>query len=422
MSACGSWLARRIDSALADNNFSLSHLSTFATVLELGRISRAGEQLRRSPSAVSRSIDILEEKFGRALLSRSQSGVTPTPEGALVAIRCQIIQSELSELRDQLAQTNGSKVRTNASIFHLHVDVSRLRALIAVRDFGSVQRASQLLAVSQPAVSMSIRHLETDLGVELFSRTPTGMIATPAGVASNLCFKRVLSELRKMKDDIDSFDGASSGLVGVGGLAFSRGRLLPETIKRVLSSYPKIVVRTVESPIDVLLAAMHSGEIDVLICARPNPALLEGVAVEPIVRDPMGLFVSENHPLAHRQALSAQEVLGYPFILPPLGSVTRELLEGVFVQTAGRRPQGSVETASYSVIRYLVLNSDHICFRSITAFNSEMQPGRIVPLDLDFALPVRSICLLQRCGVRRTAAVSDFLAIVRQIASSYATV
>jgi len=265
---------------------------------------------------------------------------------------------------------------------------------------------------------MSIRHLETDLGVELFSRTPMGMIATPAGVASALCFKRVLSELRKMKDDVDSFDGASSGVVCVGGLAYSRRALLPEAIKRVLSSHPKIVARTVEGPIGALLAAMHAGEVDVLICAHPNPALLEGVSVEPIVTDPMALFVSGDHPLAHRRALSAHDLLRYPFILPPHGSVTRELLEGVFAEAAGRLPQGSVETASYSMIRYLVLHANLICFRSITTFDSEMPPGRIVPLDLDFALPQRSICLLQRCGVRQTAAVSDFLAIVRQIASA----
>ncbi len=402
---------------MEEKNFSLSHLGTFLTVLQHGRISLAGEQLHRSPSAVSRSIAILEKKFGRALLARSQSGVSPTSEGELVAARCQIIQSELTDLRDRLTGASDSDVRANASIFQLHIDVSRLRAVIAVHDFGSVQRACQLLAVSQPAVSTSIRHLETDLAVELFSRNPTGMIATPAGISSTLCFKRVLSELRKMKDDVDSFDGVSSGLVSVGGLAYSRSALLPETISRSLSSYPQIVVRTVEGPIGALLASMHAGEIDVLICAHPNPALIEGVSVEPIARDPMGLFVSADHPLAHRKGLTARDVLEYPFILPPRGSVTRDLLEGVFVETVGRPPQGSVETSSYSVIRYLLLNSDLICFRSRIEFASEMPLERITRLDLDFDLPARNICLLQRQGVRQTAAVKDVLDIVRQVAT-----
>ncbi len=401
-----------------DKNFTLRHLKTFVTVLQNGRISTASEQLRRSPSAVSRSIGILEEKFGRQLLTRLQTGVSPTPEGELVAARCHIIQAELSELRERLTQAHEGGVRANASAFQMNVDVSRLRALIAVHDFGSVQRACQLLDVSQPAISTSIRHLETDLGVELFSRTPTGMIATPAGVSSTLCFKRVLSELRKIKDDVDSFEGTPSGLVCVGGLAYSRRALLPEAIKRILTQYPQIVVRTVEGPIGVLLAAMHAGDIDVLICAHPNPTLLDGVSVEPIVQDPLALFVSEEHPLAHRKALSAEEVLRYPFILPPLGSVTRDLVDDVFQSNVGRPPQGSVETSSSSVIRYLLLNSNQISFRSMNEFDTEPSPGRIVLLDLDFPLPNRTICVLQRNDVKRTAAVNEFLHIVRQIASN----
>src|SRR3546814_14736604 len=78
----------------------------------------------------------------------------------------------------------------------------------------------------------------------------------------------VRSGLGKMKDDIDSIDGGSSGLVGVGGLAYSRKTLLPEAIRRTLWAFPRIVVRTVEGPIGALIGAMHAGDIDALICAR----------------------------------------------------------------------------------------------------------------------------------------------------------
>src|SRR5690606_26755473 len=131
-------------------------------------------------------------------------------------------------LRDQLMHAHGTDVRANASIFQMHIDVSRIRALVAIHDFGSVRRACQALSVSQPAVSASLRHLEADLGIGLFSRTPTGMVPTPAGIVGALSFKRILSELRKIKDDVDSFEGTPSGLVSVGGLAYSRSALLPE--------------------------------------------------------------------------------------------------------------------------------------------------------------------------------------------------
>ncbi len=400
------------------SNFSLRHLSAFMATLAQGRIAGASRQIRRSSSAISRSITILEDRFGRPLLARSQGGLTPTPEGALVAERCKIIGEELSALQDLLRRSNNRALgHENASFFRMQFDVSHLRALVTVHDFGSVQRASQLLGVSQPAVSSSIRYLEADLGLELFSRTPKGMIATPAGVSGAICAKRVLAELRKMNDDIASIDGVSSGLVCVGGLAYSRKTLLPEAIKRILSDFPGIVVRTVEGPIRALIVAMHAGEIDMLICARPDPALLEGVSVEPIVDDAMGLFVSSDHPLARRKKLIPEDLLEWSFILPPIGSTTRNLLDDIFESATGRRPQGAVETSSYSLIGKLLLSSNQISFRSMSEFEEEMRTGQVVPLDLAFALPTRSICLLQRRRVKTTPAVDDFLATVREVAA-----
>jgi LysR family transcriptional regulator of gallate degradation len=387
------------------------------SVLEQGRIAGASQQMRRSPSAVSRSISILEDKFGRPLLTRSRAGFSATAEGKLIAARCRIINEELHALRELLRRSGNKVTRADsASLFRMQFDISRLRALAAVHDFGSVQRASQLLSLSQPAISSSIRHLETDLGVDLFSRTQKGMIATPAGVSATICAKRILAEMRKMKDDVASADGVSSGLVCVGGLAYSRNALLPEALKRILIEFPNIVVRTVEGPIGALLIAMHAGEVDVLICARPDPALLESVTVEPVVEDSMGLFVCNTHPLAGASNVTARDLLQYPFILPPLGSITRQLLEKAFVETAGRGPQGVVETSSYSIIRKLLVNSDQISFRSMSEFREEMAEGRIVALKLDFELPSRSICLLQRRGVKMTSAISDFLAVTREIA------
>lgn len=397
-------------------NLSLRHFSAFMAVLEQSTIAAASEQLRRSPSTISRSLHIVEQAFTKPLLSRSRWGISATPSGNLVAERCRIIQDELSTWRTFLMRSRCTGLHNNAAVFRMHVDVSRLRALISVHEFGSVQRACQELSLAQPSVSSAIRQLETDLGLELFSRTPTGMIANPAGVSGALCAKRVLSELRKMQDDVASADGVVSGPVCVGALAYSHKALLPEAIRRVLAEYPEILVKTVEGPIRTLLTGMHHGDIDVIIGAHPNPDLLESVFLQPIAEDPTALFVAPNHPLAQCTRLTAEDILHYPFILPPAGSVTRRLLEEVFIDNTGQNLRRTVETASYLVIRNLLLNTDRVAFRSLSQFDDDWLDGKIVPLDLDFELPTRSICLMQRRGVRTTSAVDSFLSVVREVA------
>src|SRR3546814_2809751 len=73
--------------------------------LEQGRIAGASRRMRRSSSAIARSIGILEQELGRPLLARSQGGLAATAEGALVAARCEIIGEELSALQDVLKRS-----------------------------------------------------------------------------------------------------------------------------------------------------------------------------------------------------------------------------------------------------------------------------------------------------------------------------
>ena len=253
-----------------DHTFSLRHLAALIAVVHHKQIAAASQRLRKSPSSIARSIDILEAEFERPLLLRSVAGVEPTPEGERVAARGRLVEREFAGLRDVLLKSREAHVRANASTFSMHINVSRLLALTAVHDFGSVQRACQTLGVSQPVVSSAIRFLEADLGTLLFSRMPTGMVSTPAGVAAALCAKRVLSELRKIRDEVSSVSGVSAGQVCVGGLAYSRNTLLPRTIERTVAEFPQILVRTIEGPIGALLSSMHAGEIDFLICAHPD--------------------------------------------------------------------------------------------------------------------------------------------------------
>jgi LysR family transcriptional regulator of gallate degradation len=397
---------------------SLRHFRAFTAARACGQLTAAGLSVSRSPSSVSRSISILETTFGAPLLARSEACFRATAVGDLIAARCALIEAELRACVDLLARAHRAAVRPTAAALNMQLDTAHLRALIAVHDLRSVQGAAHALAVSQPAISYSVRLLESDLGIRLFSRVPNGMIPTPAGMTFTISARRVLSELSKMFDDVHSAEGVSTGFVCVGGLAYSRTALLPGAIKQALGDHPRIVVRTVEGPIETLLAGLHSGEVDAVICAYPDRAFLDGIDVEPIASDPMGLFVSPTHPLAGRRRLDLRDLLDYPFILPPTGSITRVLLEDFFLSGGAGRPEGRVETSSYSVVRNVLMGSEHIAFRSLREFHPRELNGGIVALDVAPGLPRRTICLLQRRGVRLTAAVRDFLDVVRAVAKS----
>jgi LysR family transcriptional regulator, regulator for genes of the gallate degradation pathway len=397
---------------------SLRHLRSFAAVLEAGSVTAAGAALRRSPSSVSRSVALLEQGLGAALLDRSAFGLTPTVEGRLVAGRCATIRAELDRCKTQLGRDHRAGLRDNAAVFAMLADLAHLRALIAVDDHHSVQRAADQLGLTQPAVSYSLRQLEADLGLALFTRLTTGMAATPAGAAMSLCARRIIAEIARIHDDIRSAGGIPSGIVRVGGLPYSRGVLLPDAIKMVLAREGGVEIRTVEGPIETMISALRIDEIDALICAYPERRLLEGIEVEQIAEDQLGFFVSHDHPLADRRRLALSNLTAHSFILPPSGSITRRMMEEFFAASGLPPPVGRAETSSSSLIRNLLRGSDYIAFRSMREFSEQIPDSRIVGLDIDMTLPTRTICVLRRQGSVPTAAVQVFLSALREVGRS----
>lgn len=395
---------------------SLRQIKTFEVVARTGRISVSSDELRRSASSVSRTVMQLEEALGRPLLARDQARFTPTAAGRLVSRRSAIIREELAFCRDQLTRFHGLDVPEGGALFDMLMDCSHLRAFLAIHDLRSVHRAARSLALSQPAVSYSLRLLERDLGAPLFTRLPSGMIPTPAGMTLALSARRILSDLARMFDDVHSLEGDSTGLVCIGALAYSRSAILPEAIKRTLQRHPKISIRTVEGHIDHLIASLHSGALDAILCAYPNRALLDHIDATNIAQDQLGFFVRAAHPLANRPSVALADMLEHRFIMPPLGTITRELLENLFVHHGLARPFGRAETSSYSLVRNMLRDSDLIAFRSRREFIADGRDHDIVRLPMEMPDPVRDICLLQRRGAHPTEAARHVMNIVREVA------
>jgi LysR family transcriptional regulator of gallate degradation len=393
----------------------LKLLRDFIAVREHGSYAAAGVALRRTPSALSRSVARLERRFGRPLFEPGRDRLEPTAAAALLAERHRCIADELALWLRRIEQWRGGTTGALPSTFAHYADLSRLIAIALVVETRSVGGAAALLGVSQPAVSAAIRFLEQDLATELFFRRPSSMIATPAGAAGHLCARRILTELWKAEDEIASLEGPIRGLVAVGGLAFSRSALLPEAICRIMDREPGITVRTFEGPVETLIDGLKSGAIDLVIGAAP-PRFEDGeIAVEPLVADSLGFFVRRGHPLADRPAVTMGDIAAHRLIVPPRNTGTRDILDGLFRAACLPAPEGAVECSSASLIRQILLRSEAICFRSEREFEALPDRAAVARLDTGGAIPHRTINLMRLRRGRATAAVARFLEVLRGI-------
>ena len=124
-----------------------------------------------------------------------------------------------------------------------------------------------------------------------------------------------------------------------------------------------------------LLAALKMGEIDVAVGRMAEPAMMQGVSFELLYAESLAVVTRPQHPLAVAgdKPVSPFDLVGYPLVVPGVGTAPRHDVEGFFAAHGVTLPPGRTETQSVSVARALTLVSDAVW----------ITPQHPVQLDID---------------------------------------
>lgn len=377
----------------------LAYLRAFRLVGQTGSATRAAAALFRAQSAVTRSLQELETAVGEPLFERRPSGMLPTPAGRAVLQRCERIFAELEELAKWCAarQSRRRSVTDNALPAYL-LNTRRLQLFSTLARHRHMPSAAQTLGISQPAVSSAIRIMESGAGMQLFYRSPRGLLLTSEGETVVLHVRRALNELRHIPDDIAALHGSIQGYVTVGALPLGRTRILPEAIARVAAKYPGVRVVTDESAYDLLVAGLRSGDIDFVLGAlRANDAA-SGLSNERLMSEDLVVLARRGHPLVGTSGLSLKQLSSAQWILPRSHAPARGMFEALFRRARLKPPMPTVETADLAVIRGVLMQTDMLAALSAQQLYYECDSGQLAVLDIEMQNTQRDIGLIVRAG------------------------
>lgn len=157
------------------------------------------------------------------------------------------------------------------------ITLKQLRYFEAVAQMGHFGQAADICAISQPAISVQIKELESTLGTTLFERTSRQVRLTPFGEVFAL---RARAILRRVDDLGDLARAAQDGVVGklrLGVIPTIGPYLLPQVMAALAAKYPDLDVYVKETQTEKLLADLIAGRLDTAILALPvsEPALTE---------------------------------------------------------------------------------------------------------------------------------------------------
>lgn len=196
-------------------------------------------------------------------------------------------------------------------------DLRQLRYFVAVAREGSLTRAAATIPVAQQSLSAQIRSLERQVGAPLFTRGPRGVELTDLGAA-------LLREARPLVTQADrAFDRVRRAAVGerqtlsIGFLPSVANYVVPPVVRAFTTSYPNIVLSTEDLPIAALVDGLRTGRLD---AGLTRPPLVDDLATEVVLSEPVAAVLPAGHPLAAAESLELADLANEPWVLTPRSS------------------------------------------------------------------------------------------------------
>jgi DNA-binding transcriptional LysR family regulator len=234
------------------------------------------------------------------------------------------------------------------------LDLRRIRHFVVLAETLNFRKASQLLHMTQPPLTVSIQKLEAELGVRLFERNAKGVQLTPSGEAA-------LSEARQILRHADGFAEiamlASSGRAGSLRIAFTGSAthsVLQRLVPRVRAELPKVQLVLREGSTMGIVQSLATGDIDAGILWTPvlNP---RGAQFQPLRRDTLVAAFPRGHALLRKKSLALADLAEESFIV--YDAAQAEGLRSVCMmlcQRAGFVPRSAQEAIQVRTVLTLV--------------------------------------------------------------------
>ncbi len=205
------------------------------------------------------------------------------------------------------------------------LDNSRLVVFRAVAEQLSFRKAAEELYLSQPAVSLQIKALEEDLGVQLFDRTGARVTLTEAGSVLLEYAHRVKELLIQAEHEIAALSGDHAGQLTLGASTTIAQYLLPRLLGEFCKAHPRVHPTLISGNTERIVEAVEKQKI--ALGFIEGPPRNRDVKTEPFVRDELVLIAPAAHEWVERASVACSDIAGAPLLMRERGSGTRRIIE-----------------------------------------------------------------------------------------------
>ena len=286
--------------------------------------------------------------------------------------------------------------------------LTELRYIVAVAREKHFGRAADACFVSQPTLSVSIKKLEGELGVQLFERGGSEVSLTPIGEQIVNQAQRVLDEASQIKELADQGRDPLRGPLRVGVIYTIGPYLLPRIIRAMIQNYPDMPLILQENYTVRLLELMRTGDLDVAVLAEPFDDT--GLNTALLYDEDFWVAVPRAHALAKKSSIASMDLKQETMLLLGIGHCFRDQVLEVCPEAARLSAnsagiQKTFEGSSLETIRHMVAEGLGITVLPRMSISLE-DDGLLKFIPFKDPVPNRRVVLVWRKSFTRQDAIN----------------
>ncbi|MEN5299371.1 pca operon transcription factor PcaQ [Brucella sp. TWI559] len=303
-------------------------------------------------------------------------------------------------------------------MINYRIKLRHLHTLIEVARQKGVMKASEVLHVSQPAVTKTIRELEEILGVPVIERDGRSIRITRYGEVFLRHAGTALSALRQGLDSVSQELHGSGPPLRIGALPTVSTRIMPNAINLFLTEKIGSPIKIVTGENAVLLEQLRVGDLDLVVGRLAAPDKMTGFSFEHLYSEKVLFLVRAGHPLTSGKRSLFDCLADYPVLMPTQNSIIRPFVDRLLIVNGiGPLPM-QIDTVSDAFGRAFVRESDAIWIISEGVVATDIAEGRLVPLPIDTSETTGPVGLTIRTDAIPSTALQILIQTIRETAKA----
>ena len=223
----------------------------------------------------------------------------------------------------------------------------------------NITRAAKRLRVSQPNITVAIKKLEAELGIQLFDRSQKQLSLTPEGT---VFLSRVDTALRCLNDaliEVNDFKQLQKGVIKIGIPPMMGAFLFPKIFSGFQMRHPSLDVLLFEEGSISILEMLDRDELDFGIVITSDAS--SSLSVLPMTRSQLVVCVPASSPLAEKAVISNDDIANSSLIVMKQGSYLRQIVQER-LHSINVTPNIALESGQITTIKGLVAHGVGIAF------------------------------------------------------------